>query len=297
MKIDMTAPGFERIISPDAELERLAGDFMFIEGPVWSHREGHLRFSDIPANKIYQWSPSAGLSTYREASEKSNGLTYDREGRLVSCEHVGRRISRAEADGSVSNVVSHRDGKKLNSPNDLVVKSDGSIYFTDPNYGIVMDHVGVIAPQEQDVLGIYRVDPDGSNITLLADDFAKPNGLAFSPNESRLYIVDTEKGHLRVFDVQADGGLTHGRLFADVTGDGPGRPDGMKVDSEGNVYTTGPGGVHVFSPDGERICRLVVSEKSTANLAFGDGDWKTLYFCSSDALLRVRLNIAGTPVG
>ena len=204
---------------------------------------------------------------------------------------------RAETDGSVSSVVSHRDGKKLNSPNDVVVKSDGSIYFTDPNYGIVLEHVGVLAPQEQDVLGVYRVDPDGSNLTLLAGDFTKPNGLAFSPDESRLYIVDTEKGHVRVFDVQADGSLAHGRVFVEVTGEGPGRPDGMKVDSKGNVYSTGPGGVHVFSPGGERICRLGVSDKSIANLAFGDGDWKTLYFCSSDALLRVTVNIAGTPVG
>ncbi len=297
MNVDMTAPGFERIISPDAEQEKLGDGFMFLEGPVWSRREGHLRFSDIPANKIYEWSPSAGFSTYREASQKSNGLTYDSEGRLVACEHVGRRISRAGADGAVSNVVSHRDGKKLNSPNDIVVKSDGGIYFTDPNYGIVMEHVGALAPQEQDVMGVYRVEPDGSKLTLLADDFAKPNGLAFSPDESKLYIDDTENGHVRVFDVQADGTLANGRVFVDVTGEGMGRPDGMKVDSEGNLYCTGPGGVHVFSPAGERICRLRVSDKSTANLAFGDSDWKTLYFCSSDELFRVRVNIAGTPVG
>ncbi len=296
MIYDMAAPGFERIVSKNADLEKVADGFIFTEGPVWNHREGHLRFSDIPANRIHQWSPGDGLSVYREPTQKSNGLTYDRQGRLIACEHLGRRVSRTEADGTVTAAASHHQGKKLNSPNDVVVKSDGSIYFTDPNYGIIEGRVGEAAPQEQDALAVYRVSPDGSAVTRVTAELSKPNGLAFSPDESLLYIDDTEQGNIRVYDVLPDGLLANGRIFATVSGDGTGRPDGMKVDVEGNVYCTGPGGVHVLAPDGSLLGRLRIPA-TTANLAWGGDGWNTLFLTASDTVYSLKVNATGVAVG
>ena len=296
MQIEKANAALDQIIDADAKVEKLADGFMFTEGPVWVRREGCLLFSDIPNGRIHRWSQSAGLSVYREPSFKSNGLTLDRQGRLVACEHVGRRVSRTGADGSVEALATNHEGKRLNSPNDVVVKSDGSIYFTDPPYGLMNDRIGAFAPRELDMAGVWRISPDGTQLTLVAEELQAPNGLAFTPDESRLYVDDSSQGTIHVYDVRADGSLGTGSVFAKLEGDGPGVPDGMKVDQQGNVYCTGPGGVFVVDPNGTLLGRLKIPGH-TANLAWGDDDWRTLYLANGDAIARLRMKIPGIPVG
>jgi gluconolactonase len=283
---------FRRIVSEGVKVERIGTGFQFTEGPVWNVKGGYLLFSDIPANRIIKWTPEDGISDFRVPSGKSNGLTLDRKGRLIACEHANRRVSRTEEDGAVVTIASHYKGKKLNSPNDVVVKSDGSVYFTDPPYGL--DPIfGIFEEQELPFNGVYRVSPNGDDLSLLIDD-SVPNGLAFSPNESLLYVADTEMNHLRVFDVKDNGKTANGCIFAEISGE-PLAPDGLKVDSEGNVYVTGKGGIWVLNPEGRRLGIISVPELP-ANLCWGDRDWKTLYITARTSLYRVRLNIAGIPL-
>ena len=296
MTIDMATPEMDRLMEKDSPLEKIGTGFMFTEGPVWHRQERVLRFSDIPANQIKQWSQAAGVTTYREPSAKSNGMTYDRQGRLVVCEHSGRRVSRTEADGSLTTLAILFEGKRLNSPNDVACKSDGAIYFSDPDYGIVMERVGAPMPKELPFNGVFRISPDGKQLTCLARDFQTPNGLAFSPDERTLYVDDTVRMHIRAFDVKADGSLANGRVFATLAGDGTGRPDGMKVDVQGNVYCTGPGGVHVLAPDG-RLLGRIRTPATCANLAWGEDDGKTLFLMVSDSVYRLRMLVAGVAVG
>ena len=293
---DLVTPGLERIVSADSTLEKLADGCTFTEGPVWNAADGYLLWSDIPENRIRRWSPNEGVTFFRDPSGKSNGLTYDRQGRLIACEHGNRRVSRTESDGSIVTSASHYEGKRLNSPNDVVVKSDGSIYFTDPPYGLMEGLGGDDLQQYLDFCGVYRLSPDGSTLTLLVDDFSRPNGLAFSPDESLLYIDDTERGHIRVFHVTADGTLERGTVFAELKGDGPGAPDGMKVDVEGNVYCTGPGGIFVLDPAGKLLGRIRMPEQTT-NVAWGDSDWKSLVITASSSVYRLRLNVPGISPG
>ncbi len=283
---------FERIVPAGSHVERLGTGFQFTEGPVWNARGGYLLFSDIPGDRITKWTPKDGLSSFRAPSGKSNGLTLDGSGRLIACEHANRRVSRTEEDGSVITIASHFDGKKLNSPNDVVVKSDGSVYFTDPPYGL-NPTFGTFERPELPFYGVYRLSPDQSDLSLLIVD-SVPNGLAFSPDESLLYVADTEKNHVRVFDVDESGNTRNGRLFAEIPGE-PLAPDGMKVDSEGHVYVTGRGGVWVLNPAGGRLGVIHVPELP-ANLCWGEGDWKTLFITARSSVYRIRLNIAGVPV-
>ena len=283
---------FRRIIPDEAAVERLATGFQFTEGPVWNMKGGYLLFSDIPANRIKKWTPKDGISDYRVPSGKSNGLTFDKRGRLIACEHANRRVSRTEEDGTIVSMASHYEGKKLNSPNDVVVKSDGSVYFTDPPYGL-NPVFGTLEEQELPFYGVYRLSPDGDHLRLLVED-SVPNGLAFSPDESLLYIADTEMSHVRVFDLKDDGAATSGRIFAEIYGE-PLAPDGMKVDSEGNVYVTGAGGIWVLNPEGKRL-GIIRTPELPANLCWGDRDWKTLYITARTSLYRIRLNIAGISV-
>ena len=283
---------FSLIVPPESKAERLATGFWFTEGPVWDAKGGYLLFSDIPGNRIIKWSPKDGISDFRSPSGKSNGLTRDRRGGLVACEHANRRVSRTEEDGTVVTIASHYKGKKLNSPNDVVVKSDGSVYFTDPPYGL-NPTFGTMQAQELPFYGVYRLSPTGDNLSLLIDD-SVPNGLAFSPDESLLYVADTEMNHIRVFNVDSKGETSNGRLFAQILGE-PLAPDGMKIDSEGNVYVTGKGGIWVLNPEGKSLGTIPVSELP-ANLAWGDDDWKTLYITARTSLYRVRLNIPGIPL-
>lgn len=300
------------ILPAGAQVENVlpATKFQFIEGPVWL-KEGRLLFSDIPADTIYQLGrlpnrvkpesdgkdsldPARAsirsrntLSPFRKPSHNANGNTLDRQGRVISCEHGSRSVTRREKDGKITTLATHFEGKRLNSPNDAVVKSNGDIYFTDPPYGLANGTEG----KELDFNGVYRLAPTGK-LTLLVKDFDRPNGLAFSPDEKRLYVNDTERRHIRVFDVQPDGTLANGRVFAEVTGDKPGAPDGMRVDVRGNVYCTGSGGIHVFTPSGKRLGLIEVPEVA-ANCGWGDPDGKTLYITANTGLYRIRLKIAG----
>jgi gluconolactonase len=287
----------QAILDDNTQVEKVADGFEFTEGPLW-HPQGFLLFSDIPANTIYQWTPKEKSKIFRRPSGNANGNTLDREGRLLSAEHSNRRVSRTLEDGRVVTVASQYKGKRLNSPNDLVVKSDGSIYFTDPPYGIKSEQ------EELGFYGVYRIAPDGT-LTLLVRDFVRPNGIAFSPDEKKLYVDDSEKGHIRVFDVKPDGTVENGQIFAELKDPNKsGVPDGMKVDQEGNVYSTGPGGVWVFSPSGNLLGKIAVPEAAT-NLAWGDSlrdssaspDYKMLYITAGNSLYRIRLKIPGVQPG
>lgn len=265
------------------KVEKVVGNLQFTEGPVWTPWKT-LLFSDIPANRIYELSDNGRLKIYREPSGNSNGLTFDKQGRLIACEHSTRRVTRTEKDGTIVVLAERYQGKRLNSPNDVVVKSDGSIYFTDPTYGIKKED------QELGFQGVYRIRPEGQ-LELLVDDFKMPNGLCFSPDEKQLYVADSsELAHIRVFDVTPDGKLTNSRIFAKTSG--PGGPDGMKVDVNGNLYVAGPGGVWIFDSAGKQI-DLIKTPEVPANLAWGDEDGKTLYITARTSIYKVRLDVGG----
>src|SRR5262245_56133000 len=249
MSVEIRNSRFRSVVGDSVAIEKLATGFLFTEGPLWHGRDQYLLFSDMPGDHMRKWSARDGVTTFRKPCAQSNGLTWDREGRLIVCEHSTSRLTRMEPDGRSTVLASHHDGRELNSPNDVVVRSDGGIYFTDPTYGRA-EFYGNPRPTQLEFRGIFRAEPDGSKLTLLASDFAQPNGLCFSRDEGRLFVNDTERQHIRVFDVKPDGTLTNSRVWAETTGPGAGAPDGMKVDTEGNVYCCGPGGIHVFDADG-----------------------------------------------
>jgi gluconolactonase len=209
----------------------------------------------------------------------------------VSCEHGTSRVVREERDGTLTVLASHWQGKELNSPNDIVVKSDGAIYFSDPTFGRIREDVGIPRPLTLDFRGVYRIDPGGA-LSVVVDDFEQPNGLCFSLDERRLFINDTPRKHIRVFDVQPDGGIANGRVFGKTTGEAPGAPDGMKLDSLGRLYCTGPGGIHVFDHDGRCLGVILTPERPT-NMAWGDDDLRTLYITAQTSLYRARLETPG----
>lgn len=273
-----------RSLVESGDPELLATGFQFTEGPVWLP-DGYLLFSDIPADRIYKWVPDGDVTVWREPSGNSNGLTLDRQGRLIACEHGNRRVSRMMADGTVDALVDRYHDNRLNSPNDVVVKSDGTVYFTDPPYGIEPEE------REQPCNGVYRI-LNGGALELMVDDFDRPNGLAFSPDESILYIADSPRRHVRAFDVLPDGSLTNSRVFADMDHPQPGSPDGMKVDEEGHLYVAGATGVWVFEPDGAHLGVIVTPERP-ANCAWGDPDRKSLYITARTSLYRIRVKVPG----
>ena len=276
-----------QIVSANTKVEKLAGGFEFTEGPLW-HPDGFLLFSDIRANTIYKWQPEQKPEIFRRPSGNANGNSLDLLGRLITAEHSNRRISLTKKNGEIIALASHYQGKRLNSPNDIAVKSDGSIYFTDPPFGI-RDQ-----PEKKELgfYGVYRLAPDGK-LTLLVDDINLPNGIVFSPDETKLYINDTKKSHIRVFEVKPDGNLGKGQIFAKLKPRSKeGWADGIEVDSKGNVYSTAPGGVWIFSPKGELLGIIETPEVAT-NLAWGDNDYKTLYITAHTGLYRIRLQIEG----
>ncbi len=283
------------LFDPAADLECLASGFQFVEGPVWHPVRQDLVFSDIAGDRLYRWHPVDGLGVWRQPSRMANGNTYDRQGRLITCEHAASRVTRTELDGTLTVLAAHYAGRELNSPNDVVVRSDGAVYFTDPNFGRRPTRVGVPRPQPQPSQGLYRADPVRLTLTRLVDDFDQPNGLCFSLDEQQLFVNDSPRGHIRVFAVQAEGGLGNGRVWAEVRGDGPGVPDGMKVDARGNLYCAGPGGLHVFSPDGQALGRVRVPEQA-ANFTWGDADGRSLFITATSALYRLRVRAPGRPV-
>ena len=265
--------------------EKVRGEFQFLEGPVWVPARKGLFFSDIPASRIYRYSPATNSFTvFREASGQANGNALDLQGRLVTCEHENRRVSRTEPDGTVIPLATHYEGKRLNSPNDIVCRSDGSVYFSDPPYGVKAEL------RELDFQGVFRVSPDGKKLTVVAQDFVKPNGLAFSPDEKILYIADTELGHIRAFDVNADGSIANSRIFCTVV-----RPDGFRVDVEGNLHISAMKSVEIFDRAGTKRGEITLAERP-ANVAFGDPDRKTLYICARTGLYKARVSISGAPM-
>jgi gluconolactonase len=261
--------------------------------------DGSLHFSDMPGDKRRRWHPQEGVTVLRDPSNKCNGMTLDNDGNLIVCEHVTSSVVRESPDGGRETLATHWGDKELNSPNDVIVASDGSIIFTDPTYGR-MPGFGLEREQDLDFQGVYRLPAGGGELELLVDDFAQPNGLCFSPDESLLYINDTVHAHIRVFDVGANHQLSNGRVFAENIGDGDlakgGLVDGMKADEQGNIYVTGPDGVWVFAPDGEHLGVIGVPE-SVGNVNWGDDDWQTLYIPASTSVYRVRLKVGGNRLG
>lgn len=278
------------LIDPSAALEQIGDGFQFTEGPVWHVGEQCLFFSDIPANTMYRYSMANGSEVYRQPSHFSNGLTLDGAGRVLACEHQRRRVSRTGAHG-VETIVDRYQGKRLNSPNDLIVARDGSILFTDPPYGL-LDGLGGPGEQELPFCGVYRIAPGATEPTLLVDDFVTPNGLALTADGRRLYVDDTVAGHIRAFDVQDDWTLTGGAVLVEMRSEEPGVPDGMKLNADGVIYCTGPGGIWLCSPNGVVLGRIRMPEVA-ANLAWGEADGSSLYITASTGVYRLRCRIGG----
>jgi gluconolactonase len=288
-------PRFRRLMLLNGWLERLHTGMRWAEGPCWLADGGYLVWSDIPNDRMLQWLDGLGVRAFRQPAHYSNGNTRDREGRLVTCEHGARRVTRTESDGRITVLADLYRGRRLNSPNDVAVKSDGTVWFTDPPYGIMNDYEGHKAESELDGCYAFRLDPRDGTLEVVADDFARPNGIAFSPDERTLYVSDTSishdpagNRHIRAFDV--DGGrLSHGRVFATVR---PGCSDGFRADEEGNVWTSAGDGVHCYAPDGALLGKVLVPE-AVSNLCFGGPKRNRLFITATTSLYSIYLGVAG----
>ena len=301
MPIEQVSSELDRIVSSDQDVEELSIGYGGVmgpaEGPLWWKEGGYLLFSDIHNDRRMKWMSGEGATLFHRPTNRANGLTRDRQGRLIACEHDSRRVTRMEHDGSITVVANNYRSQRLNRPNDVVVKSDGSIYFTDP--------ITLNVESELDLAGVYRVSPDLGTINLLVRDFVLPNGLAFSPDETILYVNDSRRGHIRAFSVEATGSLALGtdRVFCEVKGERPGAPDGMKADVEGNVYCTGPGGIWVMDASGKHLGTILSAATARqggpdwpTNIAWGGEDWRILYYTTRYTLGSIRLKIPGVPV-
>ncbi|MDR7003539.1 SMP-30/gluconolactonase/LRE family protein [Paraburkholderia strydomiana] len=289
-------PRFRLLLQPNASMDKLTGECLWAEGPVYFPATDLLIWSDIPNNRMLRWAPGMGVGVYRAPSNYSNGNTRDREGRLVSCEHGERRVTRTEHDGSITVIASHFEGKRLNSPNDVIVDSEGAIWFTDPDYGIISDYEGYRSDSEIGRCNVYRVSPGDTQVRLVSDDFVKPNGLAFSPDESKLYIADSAASHddnaprhIRVFDVASNGALGNGRVFVEMQS---GVPDGMRVDEHGNVWTSAEDGVHCYAPDGALLGKILIPEV-VANLTFGGPRRNRLFITATSSVYALHVGVRG----
>jgi gluconolactonase len=277
----MPGADLKAIVAADAKIEKLAGDMKFTEGPVWIPAKKRLVFSDIPAAKLMQWSAADGLKPYRD-SENANGNTLDAQGLLLSCQHSGRNLVREETDGKLTVIVASHDGKKFNSPNDLVVKSDGSIYFTDPPYGLPKGQA-----KEAEGNFVYRLAPDGKTTSIVNKEFDMPNGVAFSPDETKLYIADSgSKKRVGAFPVKEDGSLGEALYWM------AGGADGIRCDAAGNLYTTAGDGVRIYDPQGKQL-GVIKFPETPANCAFGGEDFKTLFVTARTGLYSVALKVPG----
>jgi gluconolactonase len=281
-----------RSVGGDDRLEKLADGFRWAEGPVYVPAGRYLLWSDIPNDRMLRWDELTGtVGPFRQPAGYANGHTLDGAGRLVSCEHGNRRVTRTEPDGSITVVADRYQGKRLNSPNDVVVGSDGSVWFTDPSYGIDSDYEGHRAESEIGGCHVYRVDPAGGECRIVADDFVRPNGLAFSLDEQRLYIADTRANHIRIFDVAGDGTLAGGEVFATCSA---GVFDGLRLDDRGRVWAAAGDGVHCFDPDGSLIGKVRVPEV-VSNLTFGGLKRNRLFMTGATAVYSILLNVNGAP--
>lgn len=284
-------PLFERLIRPEASLRQLTDGCEWAEGPVWLPDQAALVWSDIPNDRMLRWSRDEGVSVFREPSHYANGNTLDAEGRIVTCEHTSNRVTRTERDGTVVSLVERYQGKRLNSPNDVVVKTDGTIWFTDPPYGILSEREGRVRESEIGANLVYRYDPRAGDLTVVADDFDRPNGIAFSPDEAFLFISDSSRKHchIRRFRVHPEGGLSDGVVFAVIDA---GVSDGFRLDTEGNLWTSAEDGIHVFDPEGRLLGKVFVPEK-VANCEFGGLDRKTLFITASRSLYSIEVSVRG----
>jgi gluconolactonase len=295
-RIEQMAPELAGILDTTQPIVELAkgfgGDIGPAEGPLWWKEGGYLLFNDINAARRMKYTPGQGATVAMEKTNEANGITRDLQGRIISAEHLTRRVTRTEADGSITVVANSFQGKRLLRPNDVVVKSDGSMYFTDPG--------GPLAPDQWDVTsaGVYRVSADLGSMSLLTDEMVGPNGIAFSLDERILYVSDARQRQIKAFDMLANGVIAKqtSRVFADLGGPQPGVPDGIKVDSAGHVYSGGAGGLYILDGTGKKLGRIVHGEAATTNMAFGGSDWKTLYFTTRSTLYMVNLKVAGIPV-
>ena len=293
--VEIIEPIFATYVLHNARLERLADGCRWTEGPVWFADHGALLFSDIPNNRILRWIEGAGVSVFRQPSDFANGNTRDRDGRLITCSHGRRALLRTELDGAITVLADRYQGRRLNSPNDVVVRSDGTIWFSDPHYGIRLDYEGERAEQELPC-NLYRLDPATGDLHVVAGDFGGPNGLAFSPDERILYVADTgalhdpdARRHIRAFDVAEDGELSRDRVFHTVS---PGAADGFRCDEDGNVWTSAADGVHCIAPDGTLLGKIYVPEL-VANLTFGGRQRSRLFICATTSLYAIYLNRRG----
>jgi gluconolactonase len=296
MAVQVKSDRLLELVDENAEVERLGTGFTFTEGPIWNP-EGFLLFSDMPGDVRRRWDEQDGVREVANPSNKGNGMTLH-EGRLLVCEHVTSSLVAMDPDGTGSGrevLASHWGDKELNSPNDVIVASDGAIYFSDPTYGR-MPGFGLEREQDLDFQGVYRLPPGGGDLELMADDFAQPNGLCFSPDESILYVNDTDHAHIRAFDVAEDGSISNSRVLADGIGTGDLASgelvDGMKCDERGNVWVTGPGGVWVIDPSGEHLGVVEVPE-NVGNLNWGGPDWNWLFIPASTSMYRVQCKVSG----
>ena len=289
--IEAKSSAIYELVEQGSWAERVATGFTFTEGPIWHPKEQHLLFSDMPSDVRRKYTPDGTVVEVRNFSNKCNGMTYDSDLNLLVCEHITSSLVREKADGTREIIAREFEGEELNSPNDVCVHSSGAIYFSDPSYGRVAVY-GHERKRRLGFQGVYRVAPDGGGPELLVDrdEFQMPNGLCFSPDESLLYVDDTPRAHIKVWDVNRDGSISNGRIFIEGVGTGviaDGVLDGMKCDEQGNVWATGPGGIWVISAEGEHLGTIRVPE-NTANLTWGGEDWHTLYVAGSTSLYAVR---------
>jgi len=302
MNLNQRHPTFSTLISPDAQLEQIATGFDFTEGPIWHPQQQALIFSDIMGNSIYSWKKQnngkSGTTQLRRNSHLANGNAFDAQSIVVTCEHGTSRVTRWDpatldplTNDGIEVIATHYGGRELNSPNDVVIKRDGAIYFTDPGSGRSPIH-GIPREREMDFCGVYRIDPQTGELTLLTDEITWPNGLCFSLDESQLYVNDSRSFNIRRYDVQLDGSLANGIIWAETTGSGSGVPDGMKIDSQGNIWCCAQGGIHIFDSSATSLGMIQMPEQS-ANLVFGDDDLKSLYITATTSVYRLRVEVAG----
>jgi gluconolactonase len=291
VNIEIRDSRVKTILSENVELETVASGFEFTEGPIWHPYEKHLTFSDIVGSAMYRWDRTNGILVFRKPSSMANGNTYDKQGRIVTCEHATSRVTRTELDGNVVVLASHYNGKELNSPNDIVVKSDGALYFSDPSFGR-RPRVGIPRPQDLNFQAAFRFDPVSNTLTPIISDFENPNGLCLSLDEKQLYVNDSPRYHIRVFDVLPDGTVTNGRVWAEVQGEGKGVPDGMKFDSAGNLFCAGPGGIYIFDLGANCLAKIPIPEQA-ANFCWGGDDLCSFFITASTTLYRIQVKIPG----
>ncbi|MEL6920587.1 MAG: SMP-30/gluconolactonase/LRE family protein [Pseudomonadota bacterium] len=295
MRVTLPQEPVDGVIAAGAQLKQVATGFTFTEGPIWDPQGQWLVFSDIAESRQYKWDDVNGLRIFRQPSNQANGNFFDRAGRIISCEHASSHVVMHDHDGKrVRVLASHYQGKELNSPNDVICDSNGRIWFTDPSFGRIREDLGLVRTQELSFQGVFRLDPDGT-LTCVVDDFLQPNGLCLSNDETRLFINDSWGPTIRVFDVGDEGSLSDGHVWATITGEGEGVPDGMKIDLDNRIFCNGPGGVHVLDGQANHLGIVRTPEKST-NFCFGGSNMATLFITASTSVYAIETLTSAKPM-